>query len=327
MVYLVTGAAGFIGMHSALNLLKKNKKVIGIDNLNNYYDVSLKHQRLKVLKKFKNFKFIKCDLLDKTLLNSIFKKYNINYVINLAAQAGVRYSIKYPVKYIRANVLGFQNILDFCIKFKIKHLVYASSSSVYGGNKKFPFSEEHKINTPLSIYAVTKQTNELMAHSYSYLYKLPTTGLRFFTVYGPWGRPDMALFIFTKAILMNKNFKLFNHGNMVRDFTYIDDIVNAISKLILKIPKSSKKEIPAKIFNIGLGKPIKLIKFIKIIEQNLNKKGKIILSDMMKGDVKKTFSDTKKLKKWIGYVPKISPEIGIKNFIEWYKKFYLKKIR
>jgi UDP-glucuronate 4-epimerase len=323
MKYLVTGVAGFIGMHVAKSLLNQNKVVIGIDNLNNYYDVRLKNERLNILKKYKKFKFIKQDTKNFKSLSLIFKK-KIDYVIHLAAQAGVRYSIKKPMNYIKNNVIGFQNILDCSFKYKVKHLLYASSSSVYGSSITYPFTENQKIDEPLSMYAATKKTNELMAHTYSYLHKLPTTGLRFFTVYGPWGRPDMALFIFTKAILNNKILKVFNHGNMIRDFTYVDDIVKAIIKLIIKVPNVNTKQTPYKIFNIGLGRPIKIIKFIKIIEKILGKKSKIKFSDMQKGDVRKTYSDVRALKKWIGYSPKIKPEIGIKYFINWYKQFYKK---
>lgn len=323
MKYLVTGVAGFIGMHVAKSLLKQNKTVIGIDNLDNYYDVNLKIARLRILKKYKKFKFFKQDIKNLSSLSSIFKK-KIDYVIHLAAQAGVRYSIKKPMNYIKNNVIGFQNILDCSIKYRVKHLLYASSSSVYGSSITYPFNENQKIDEPLSMYAVTKKTNELMAHTYSYLYKLPTTGLRFFTVYGPWGRPDMALFIFTDSILKNKILKVFNHGNMIRDFTYIDDIVSAIRKLIKKVPNTDIKKNPYQIFNVGLGRPIKLIKFIKIIEKNLCKKSKIQFVDMQKGDVRKTYSDVKKLRELINYYPKIQPEKGIKYFIKWYRQFYKK---
>lgn len=323
MKYLVTGVAGFIGMHVAKSLLKQNKAVIGIDNLDNYYDVNLKIARLRNLKKYKKFKFFKQDIKNLSSLSSIFKK-KIDYVIHLAAQAGVRYSIKKPMNYIKNNVVGFQNILDCSIKYRVKHLLYASSSSVYGSSITYPFKENQKIDEPLSMYAVSKKTNELMAHTYSYLYKLPTTGLRFFTVYGPWGRPDMALFIFTDSILKNKILKVFNHGNMIRDFTYIDDIVSAISKLIKKVPNTDIKKNPYAIFNVGLGRPIKLIKFIKIIEKNLCKKSKIQFVDMQKGDVKKTYSDVKKLRELINYYPKTKPEKGIKYFIKWYRQFYKK---
>lgn len=323
MNILVTGVAGFIGMHTALKLLKQKKIVIGIDNLNSYYDIRLKKKRLEILKKYKNFFFYKIDIKNNNKLEKIFKKYKFKYVVNLAAQAGVRYSLRYPLNYIKNNIIGFQNILQNSKKFKIKHLLYASSSSVYGSNTEYPFNENQKVETPLSMYATTKKTNELMAHSYSYLYQLPTTGLRFFTVYGPWGRPDMALFIFTKSILENKKFKVFNYGNMTRDFTYIDDIVNAICKLISKLPKKNDEKIPYQIFNIGLGKPIKLITFIKILEKFLNKKGLISFTEMMKGDVCKTFSDVKKLKKIINYAPSVSPNKGIKKFVNWYKNYYI----
>jgi UDP-glucuronate 4-epimerase len=323
MKYLVTGVAGFIGMHVAKSLLNQNKTVIGIDNLNNYYDVNLKYKRLSNLKKYKKFKFIKQDIKNLKSLSLIFEQ-KIDYVIHLAAQAGVRYSIKKPMNYIKNNVIGFQNILDCCLKYKVKHLLYASSSSVYGSSIVYPFKENQKIDEPLSMYAATKKTNELMAHTYSYLYKLPTTGLRFFTVYGPWGRPDMALFIFTKAILKNIALKVFNHGNMIRDFTYIDDIVSAIIKLIKKIPRTHITKTPYKIFNVGLGKPIKILKFIEIIEKNLSKKGKIKFVDIQKGDVRKTYSNVQELKRWINYYPKTKPEKGIKYFINWYRQFYKK---
>ena len=331
MKYLVTGAAGFIGMHTCIKLLNKNFEVLGIDNLNNYYDVKLKFARLIILRKYKSFKFIKADITDKYLIKKIFKKFSPSHVIHLAAQAGVRYSLTNPEVYINSNLLGFSNILECCKKKKLKHLVFASSSSVYGGNTKFPFSESDNVDHPVSLYAATKKSNELMAHAYSYLFKIPTTCLRFFTVYGPWGRPDMSLFLFTKAIKNNSKIKVFNNGNMFRDFTYIDDIVEAIYKISKKIPKSLKdfKNIkpdnsfaPFKILNIGSNKPINLKSYIGIIEKILNQKAKKIFLPMQMGDVKYTHANLKNLKKWINFKPKTNLIDGIRIFVKWYNEYY-----
>jgi len=332
MKILVTGAAGFIGMHTCIALLEKGKEVVGIDNLNKYYDVKLKNDRLKILKKYKNFLFLKIDLKSKKNLENIFKKFKFKFVINLAAQAGVRYSLINPHSYIDSNITGFLNILENCKKYKIKHLLYASSSSVYGANKKVPFSEEHGVNHPISVYAATKRSNELMAHAYSHLYNLPTTGLRFFTVYGPWGRPDMAIFIFTKLISKRKRILVNNYGLMKRDFTYIDDIVSGIIKVFDKIPKKNlnfnyKKMIPNtssapfKIFNIGNNRTVQLSHLIKVIEKKLNLKSKKKLRKMQMGDVKSTFANISSLSKEVSFRPKTKIEEGVKKFIDWYNSY------
>ena len=336
MAILVTGAAGFIGFHLSNKLLKRKEKVIGIDNLNDYYDPKLKADRLENIfsnDKEKNFKFYKINLEDTKGLRNIFKSNAINYVVNLAAQAGVRYSLENPKAYINSNILGFSNILELCKEFKINHLVYASSSSVYGGNTRMPFSESHGANHPVSLYAASKRSNELMAHAYSHLFKMPSTGLRFFTVYGPWGRPDMALFIFTKSILENKEIEVFNNGKMQRDFTFVDDIVEAIIRLIRKPPQENKffdknKCDPAtswsahKIFNIGNSNPTMLEDYISAIEDSLNLKAKKKYMPMQLGDVKSTYADTSKLENWINYKPQTSINDGVSKFIQWYKKYY-----
>ena len=318
MNILITGVAGFIGYHVAKKILKNNK-VIGIDNINNYYDVNLKKNRIKELKKNKKFIFIKIDIIQYKKLNSIIKNNKIKIIIHLAAQAGVRYSIKNPQTYFKSNLEGFFNILETSRYNKIKHLIYASTSSVYGDTKKFPLSETESTDRPLSFYAATKKSNEIMAHSYSYIYKLPCTGVRFFTVYGPFGRPDMALFKFTKNIIKNNPIDLYNKGNHLRDFTYIDDIVDGIYSLI---NKQSKKTIPYEIFNIGNGTPKKLLDYLKYIEKNLNKKSKIKKLPLQVGDILKTHSNINKLKKYTGYNPKTNIDNGIKKFIEWFKDYY-----
>jgi len=329
---LITGVAGFIGFHLALKLLKKNFLVVGVDNINNYYDIKLKIDRLKQIKKLKNKKFIfyKADITQKSKIKKIFLKEKITYVINLAAQAGVRYSLKNPYAYIKNNLTGFFNILHLSKEFKIKHLIYASTSSVYGMNKKLPFLENQEVNHPLQLYAATKRSNELMAHSYSYLYQLPTTGLRFFTVYGPWGRPDMALFLFVRNMLKKKPINIFNNGNHKRDFTYIDDIVDGIYKIIFKIPNSKNFEelqpnnssAPFRILNIGNSKKVKLFSFIKEIENNLKVKAKKRYLNLQKGDVIDTWSNTREIKKITNFKSKITYKTGIKRFIEWFKKYY-----
>ena len=329
MKIIVTGSSGFIGMSLCIRLLKLKHEVVGIDNMNNYYDVNLKKKRLKELKKFKNFKFIKVDIKNKQLLENKLKRFKPEIIINLAAQAGVRYSIKHPQNYIDSNITGFLNILEIAKKNKVKHLVYASSSSIYGDNNKFPFNEKENTDKPLSIYGVSKKTNELMAYSYSSLFGIPSTGLRFFTVYGPWGRPDMALFIFVNQILNKFPVNLFNYGKMVRDFTYIDDIVEGILRVMKKIPsrknlnkKKNKKFVPHQILNIGNNNPQKVINFIKAIENNLKIKANIKFTKIQLGDVPKTHSSTKKIKSWIGFKPKTTINFGIKKFIEWYVQYY-----
>ena len=339
MTIIVTGAAGFIGYHLSQRLLKEGKSVIGIDNLNNYYDLSLKHARLEELykssKKYgSDFIFFKKDLEDLTSLNFIFKEYKPLKVVNLAAQAGVRYSIKNPSAYINSNLVGFGNILELCKDYCIEHLIYASSSSVYGGNTNYPFSETDSVNHPVSIYAATKKANELMAHSYSHLFSLPTTGLRFFTVYGPWGRPDMALFIFTKSIIAGEEINVFNEGNMFRDFTFIDDITESLTKILDKPPKTnsnfnkktpdpSSSWSPYKIFNIGNSEPKSLMEYINSIEECLNIKAKINFLPMQMGDVPYTEANISKLEKWIDYKPKTNIKVGIRKFITWYTTFYI----
>jgi UDP-glucuronate 4-epimerase len=331
---LVTGVAGFIGMHITKKLLDKEHIVIGIDNMNDYYDVNLKKARLdNIYKSSKNFSFLQIDICNKIELNSLFIKYNIDTVVNLAAQAGVRYSIENPQAYIDSNIQGFLNILEACRDNKISHLVYASSSSVYGLNSSNPLSEDSDTDHPVALYGATKKANELMAHSYSHLYKIPTTGLRFFTVYGPWGRPDMALFLFTKAILENKPISVFNSGKMIRDFTFIDDLVQAIYKVILKpakpdkdfdfnFPNSSISSAPYKIFNIGNRQPRLLEDYISILEDQLNKKSIKNNLPFQNGDILSTASDTEQLYKWINFEPKTSIEVGINKFVNWYKEFY-----
>ena len=319
MSILVTGSAGFIGYHLTKKILKNNVKVIGIDNINNYCDINLKKNRISDLKKNKKFFFYKIDLCDYIKLNNIIKKKKIKIIIHLAAQAGVRYSIKKPRSYFKSNLEGFFNILEISRHNKIKHLIYASTSSVYGDAKKFPLSETNSTDNPLSFYAATKKSNEIMAHSYSYIYKLPCTGVRFFTVYGPFGRPDMALFKFTKNIIRNHPIELYNNGNHFRDFTYVDDIVEGIYSLIKKQPK---KNIPYEIFNIGNGTPNKLLDYLKYIENYLKKDSKIKRLPLQDGDIVKTHSNINKLKKYTGYRPKININIGISKFIDWYKDYY-----
>ena len=319
MQILITGSAGFIGFHLAKKILDSNLKVIGIDNLNPYYDVNLKKNRIKILKKNKDFKFYKLDLNQKQKISNIIKKYKIKYIVHLAAQAGVRYSITNPEAYFKSNLEGFFNILQLSKENKIKHLIFASTSSVYGNNKKFPLKENMRTDNPLSFYAATKKSNEVMAYSYANIFKIPSTALRFFTVYGPFGRPDMALFKFAKNIIMNKKIPLFNSGNHTRDFTYIADIVEGIFLLIKKPPKS---KIPYRCFNIGNGKPAKLKKFLNLIENNLNIKSKVYNMPLQTGDVKKTHSDISFLKKITNYKPKTRIDDGIKEFIKWYKEYF-----
>jgi UDP-glucuronate 4-epimerase len=329
---LVTGCAGFIGFHVANKLIEKNYQVIGIDSLNNYYDRNLKKQRLKILKKNKkNFSFIKINLRNKFLLEKIFKKHYFDKVLHLAAQPGVRYSIVNPYSYINNNIVAFNNILHLSKNYKIKHFIYASSSSVYGANKKIPFSEKDSTDHPLQLYAATKKANELMAYSYSSLYKIPTTGIRFFTVYGPWGRPDMALFLFTKNILRKKPINLFNYGKHIRDFTYIDDAVDGVIKIINKIPGVEKKEnhnddfVPHRIVNIGSSKKIKLINYINAIELALKMKAIKNLLPKQKGDMNTTFSDTSLINKLVNYKSKTKINDGVKKFTKWFIEYYKHK--
>ena len=338
MRLLVTGSAGFIGFHVAKELIMEGHQVFGIDNFNDYYDVNLKLRRnnflLELSEKYKsNFVSIKNDICSFEALNKIFKEYEIEIIVHMAAQAGVRYSINNASKFIQSNIVGFGNILELSKIYNIKHLIYASSSSVYGGNKKIPFNENDNVDHPVSLYAATKKSNELMAHSYSHLFNVPTTGLRFFTVYGPWGRPDMALFLFTKNIIEGKEISVFNNGNMARDFTYIDDIVKSIKKLIFKIPSKndrfdllnpqpSESWAPYKIFNIGNSNKVNLIDYIQAIEKNLGMKAIKKFLPMQPGDVPVTYSNCERLNKLIEYRPNTTIDDGISNFIKWYKSFY-----
>ena len=339
MTILITGVAGFIGFHTAKKLIKRGITVLGIDNLNNYYDVNLKKARLEQLQKLSNndetkFTFKKIDLVDKENLNKLFSEFKPCVVINFAAQAGVRYSIENPSTYIESNIVGFGNILENCKQTNVRHLIFASSSSVYGGNQNMPFSENKSADHPLSIYGATKKSNELMAHAYSHLFNLPVTGLRFFTVYGPWGRPDMALFLFTKAIIDKKELNVFNYGKMERDFTYVDDIVESIIRLIEKAPKvdnsfdkcnpeMGKSWAPYRIFNIGNSKPVELMEYISAIEKSLGIKAKKKLLPMQPGDVTKTFASTSELESWIGFKPSTTIQNGIDEFIKWYLNYYV----
>ena len=331
MKILVTGAAGFIGFHLIKALLKQDCSIVGIDNINPYYDVNLKNDRLKILGECSTedtFKFIKLDLADRTAMASLFADYGFDIVVNLGAQAGVRYSIEKPHEYVDSNLVGFVNILEGCRQTKVKHLVYASSSSVYGMNIKQPFSTQDRVDFPISLYAATKKSNELMAHTYSHLYNIPTTGLRFFTVYGPYGRPDMAYFSFTKKILAGEQIDVYNNGEMQRDFTYIDDIVEGIIRVIDKVPAiqqsvATTATAPYQIYNIGNNQPVTLRRFITAIEEACGKKANENLLPMQPGDVPATYADIDELINDIDFTPKTSIEDGITNFVEWYKAYYV----
>ena len=316
---LITGCAGFIGYHLAKSLLNKDNSVIGIDNLNNYYDVHLKENRLEQLKVFNNFQFVKADIADEKAVNLLFAENKFDIVVNLAAQAGVRYSIDNPRSYISSNIIGFFNILETCRYNPVKHLVFASSSSVYGNQNKIPFTVIDNVDHPISLYAATKKSDELMAFTYAHLYKIPLTGLRFFTVYGPWGRPDMAYFSFTNKIYADESIKIFNNGDMLRDFTYIDDIVHGIELVIDKAPKG---EDPYKIYNIGNNKPERLMYFIETLENAIGKKAKKEFLPMQPGDVYQTYADISELEKDFGFKPTTSIEDGLKKFADWYKEYY-----
>ena len=327
---LITGSAGFIGFHLSKKLLDQGHQVIGFDNINDYYDKNLKENRLSILKSYKNFSFYKRDLINKDHLNDLFQKYSFTKVIHLAAQAGVRYSLSHPKAYIDSNIHGFFNIIEMCRKYEIDHLIFASSSSVYGLNEKYPFSEKDPVDHPVSLYGATKRSNELIAHSYSHLYNLKCTGLRFFTVYGPWGRPDMALFLFTKAILNKQKINVYNNGEMRRDFTYISDIINGII-LILNSSKNydvksdlnpSVSKAQFRIFNIGKNTPVKLMDFISEIEKQLNIKAKINFMPLQPGDVIKSHANVDELINEFDYKPKISVQYGIEKFLNWYKEYY-----
>ena len=349
MKILVTGAAGFIGHHLVKKLLEKGFKVVGLDNINDYYDVNLKYDRLEDCginreeaekwhqpvqsNTHDGYRFIRMNLEDREEILSLFEKEKFDKVVNLAAQAGVRYSIENPYAYIDCNVVGFINILEGCRHQNVNHLVYASSSSVYGNNIKMPLSTSDSVDHPISLYAATKKANELMAHTYSHLYNIPTTGLRFFTVYGPWGRPDMALFLFTEAILKDEQIKVFNHGNMVRDFTYVDDITEGVFKVMEDIPKSAGKErkpnvstsntAPYQVYNIGNSSPVKLMDFITAIEKSLGKEAKKNFMDIQPGDVPRTEADVTDLEENLGYKPDTKVQDGIDAFIKWYRKYYI----
>ncbi len=338
MKILVTGIAGFIGFHLGKRLLQSGIDLVGFDNLNSYYDISLKESRLNELENIEEksqakFYFEKGSLENLADLENVFSKYEPSVVVNLAAQAGVRYSLTNPSAYIQSNIVGFQNIIELSRRFEVKNFLYASSSSVYGGNVNIPFNEEDVVGHPVSLYAATKRSNELVAHTYSHLYDLPTTGLRFFTVYGPWGRPDMALFLFTKSILEKKHINVFNNGQMMRDFTYIDDVIECVLRLLKKPaqgddnfdktkPDPSKSWAPYRIFNIGNSSPTYLMDYIAAIEECLSLKAKINFLPMQMGDVKKTFANTFELEKWINYKPKTFIRDGVSEFVSWYLKFY-----
>ncbi len=332
---LITGAAGFIGFHLSLRLLEAGESVVGLDSLNAYYDVNLKHARLALLKNYSGFHFEQLDLTDKPAIDALFARNQFDVVINLAAQAGVRYSLENPYAYLDSNLTGFLNILEACRHAKPRHLIYASSSSVYGANKKIPFSTQDNVDHPLALYAATKKANELMAHAYSSLYQLPVTGLRFFTVYGPYGRPDMALFLFTQAILEGKPIDVYNHGKMKRDFTYVSDIVEGIVRLIPKAPAGnanwdankpdpSSSYAPYRIYNIGNNQPVELLRFIEVLEEKLGKKAIKNFLPLQPGDVEETDADISDLEREIGFRPSTSIEAGIGKFVDWYRTYYSK---
>jgi UDP-glucuronate 4-epimerase len=330
---LVTGAAGFIGFHLSRRLIAEKISVIGIDNLNDYYDVQLKKDRLAQITDNPNFTFYKIDLSDASALNDLFEKNTIQKVVNLAAQAGVRYSLTNPNAYLQSNVTGFVNLLECAKKFSIDHFVFASSSSVYGANTNMPFSVHDNVDHPISLYAATKKSNELIAHSYSHIYQLPCTGLRFFTVYGPWGRPDMALFIFTKAITEGKPINVFNHGKMRRDFTYIDDIVEGVFRVIHKQPEPNDQwdgkqpdpgtsYAPYRIYNIGNNRPVELMHFIEVLERFIGKKAQKNFMDLQAGDVVETYANIDDLAFAVGFQPETRIDVGIRHFVDWYKSYY-----
>lgn len=319
---LITGSAGFIGFHLSKALLEKGWQVIGFDNLNGYYDVSLKHDRLGLLKQYQGFHFIKGDISNECEVEDSFQTFAPDVVVNLAAQAGVRHSIDKPEEYIESNIIGFFHILEACRKHPVKHLLFASSSSVYGNQIHTPYCIEDRTDTPVSLYAATKKSNELMAFTYSHLYGIPVTGLRFFTVYGPYGRPDMAYFAFTRKILEGDAIRVFNNGNLTRDFTYIDDIVDGILNIIPSVPMKNKKDARYKLYNIGHGKPENLLYFIETLEKCLRKTAKKELLPMQPGDVYQTFADIEDLKEDFGFQPQVNLENGLKQFVDWYLGYY-----
>lgn len=333
MKCLVTGAAGFIGFHLTERLLAEGVEVVGIDNMNDYYDVTLKEARLSRLEGREGFTFCREDLADAAAMERIFSRFEPEVVVNLAAQAGVRYSLTNPGAYVQSNLVGFVNVLECCRHHGVKHLVYASSSSVYGGNREMPFSVHHNVDHPVSLYAATKKSNELMAHCYSHLYGLPTTGLRFFTVYGPWGRPDMAYYLFTRAILAGEPIKVFNQGKMRRDFTYIDDIVEGVFRVMGRIPKAEPgwdfqnpdpgtSWAPYRVYNIGNNQPVELMTMIETLEKCLGKKAEKEFLPMQPGDVEATFADVDDLIRDVGFAPKTSIEEGLSRFVDWYREFF-----
>ena len=333
MKILLTGAAGFIGMTTTLRLLARGDEVVGLDNLNDYYSVALKQDRLARLTPHERFRFVKMDVADRAGMEQLFAAERFDRVIHLAAQAGVRYSLQNPQAYVESNVVGFMNILEGCRHSQVQHLVYASSSSVYGGNTKLPFSEHDSVDHPVSMYAATKKANELMAHTYSHLFALPTTGLRFFTVYGPWGRPDMALFLFTKAILEGRAIDVFNHGNMQRDFTFVDDIVEGVIRVLDRVaspdpayraeqPDPGTSNVPYRVFNIGNHNPVPLLDFIGCIEDALGMKAQKNLLPLQDGDVPATYADFDALSAWTGFTPKTDIRTGIGRFVDWYRGYY-----
>jgi len=330
---LVTGAAGFIGMHVSQVLLSRGDMVVGLDNLNDYYDPQIKRDRLARLTPNAAFRFVKLDVADRAGMDALFASEKFDKVVHLAAQAGVRYSLTNPHAYIESNIVGFTHILEGCRHNHVKHLVYASSSSVYGGNTHLPFSEHDSVDHPVSLYAATKKANELMAHTYSHLYGLPTTGLRFFTVYGPWGRPDMALFLFTKAIIEGKPINVFNHGQMVRDFTYVDDIVEGVVRVLDRDasaapefdadkPDPARSNVPYRVFNIGNNDPVKLMTFIDAIEKAIGRPAEKNFMPLQDGDVPATFADVSELNAWTGFRPETPVQQGIGNFVSWYRGYF-----
>lgn len=320
--YLITGGAGFIGFHLSKWLLEQGAEVTGFDNMNDYYEVSLKESRLEILEKYERFSFIKGDLADSEAVNRVFEEEKPDVVVNLGAQAGVRYSIDHPDAYMQSNVMGFFHILEACRRYPVKHLVFASSSSVYGGNDKIPFSTEDKVDQPVSLYAATKKSNELMAYAYSKLYKIPLTGLRFFTVYGPYGRPDMAYFKFTKKIMAGEPIQIYNNGDMYRDFTYVDDIVKGIFNILCNPPKEDEKGALYKIYNIGNNQPEKLMDFIETLEECLGVEAKKEFYPMQAGDVYQTYADVDDLIRDFGFKPSTSIKEGLGKFVEWYREYY-----
>lgn len=335
MKILVTGAAGFIGMHVSQVLLARGEQVVGLDNLNDYYDPRLKEARLARLEPDPGFSFVRMDVADRPGMEALFAREKFDRVVHLAAQAGVRYSLQNPHAYIDSNIVGFMNILEGCRHNKVEHLVYASSSSVYGGNTRMPFSEHDSVDHPVSMYAATKKANELMAHTYSHLFGLPTTGLRFFTVYGPWGRPDMALFLFTDAMLAGRPIDVFNHGRMRRDFTYIDDIVEGVIRTLDRVPHADpafdpdqpnpgSSNAPFRVFNIGNNNPVELMRFIEAIEQAIGVTAEKNFLPLQDGDVPATFADTDELSAWTGFAPKTDVRDGVARFVAWYREYYKK---